>query len=203
MNKRKQVKYDKYDIKVLKELPIIIEAIASTGNKIAQMLDPFYEELLSDLRKTTGLKRNWKVEKENKMFLPLTNQEYTSMTKIQSLHEHFELNYSVRLTKRTRQKKVNEIWIEMGYIYDKGEINSPFFTIYHESSDKYGGTLARMEYYKSITKNIKNVDIEHPNEGHDYECIFMYCDAVDFNQLVRTFHLFKNSIVPAFIKNAH
>lgn len=202
MNRRNQIKYDKYDIKVLKELPIIIEAIASTGNKIAQMLDPLYEELLSDLRKRTGQKRNWTVEKENKMFLPLTSQEYSSMTKIQSLHEHFELNYSLRLTKRLRQKKVNEIWIEMGYIYQKGESNSPFFTIYHENVDKYGGTLAKMEYYKALTKKLKKVDIEHPSEGHEYECIFLYCDTTDFNQSVRTFHLFKNTIVPAFIKNA-
>jgi hypothetical protein len=201
----KTVTFDDLDRKVIQELPLLLDVLAATGNKIARSLDPYYDELQKVLKEAAKGKAHWKLERARKSVLyPLTDVDYSNTTKIERLQNHFEVLSEFFYSKKVGNKLKNYFFVEAGYHY---ESEAPAFTGYYfriakyNSSETYGGVMRPRSFYELIKKKnpAYHMEIEHPDDDGD-EAIELYCHDLDPEKLAATFEFFKSHILTPFLK---
>lgn len=201
----KAVTFDDLDRKVIQELPLLLDVLAATGNKIARSLDPYYDELQKVLKEAAKGKAHWKLERARKNVLyPLTSEDYSSVTKIEHLENYFEVLTEFLWSKKVGNKWKNYFLVEAGYSYD---LEAPTFSGYYflvgkdNSSETYGGVLQPRSFYQAIKRKHPEmqIEIEHPDDG-DEEWIGVYSAELDTAKLEGAFEFFKSHILTPFLK---
>ncbi len=201
MKESEKAIFDKLDVKVIKEMPIIISSLAATGNKIARLFDPLFDDIKVTVEKKISTHRHWKLQHIQKLFHPLSSLNYTSQTKISMLETYFDLEYSFRVTKRIRNKRTNYLWIVFGYWYELSEQfnkNCFYFQIIKEEDyDRYGGVITDLKFYENLKSKFKNtyVEINHPENGAQWEEFRLECPTLDVKKITDLFKIYKSEVV--------
>ncbi len=200
MKETEKVVFDKLDVKVIKEMPILIDALAATHNKIARFLDPMYDDLKETVRKKISPHKDWKIVKDRKLFCPLTRIYYT--TKIVQLENHFALEYYFEIQKVIKGKTKNHLCFQFGYWYERKEekiVNCFYFQITKlDEYETYGGLLADYSFYKKIKSRInKNIHIEigHPEKNDASESFYIEVSDLNARKISDTYKIFKTVVV--------
>lgn len=199
-----KISFDKLDKKLIKEMPLLIDVISSTFNKISSVLEVMYDDLENHVSKHIKGKK-WKMTNNGKVkgvFYPFISEEYTNMTKINKLENYFAYENYVSLTLRKNKKEINFLWLSIGYWYNPDEkLNGFYFGLERWGSlDKYGGELFDIKFYDKLEnklKNKSNISIErsHPTLDEDDESFAIHFDKLDEKLIQDNYRLFKNEIV--------
>jgi len=200
------ITFDDLDKEFIKQMPLVVDVITSTYNKIGRFFQPYHEDMRELLKKGLGSKRGWNIAKEEKkVFSPLTSEN--KFTKIKQLENYFALNYIFTIEKSYKDKVQNRFYVEMGHYFDytkDEECNYFYFNVYRGKEDvrKYE-VLNDLKFYKDIKENNDGfkIDIEHPEQDNDYETIEIVIEELNAKKIDQTYKFFKLKIIPAFIGN--
>jgi hypothetical protein len=115
MKPNNKIQFDELDLKCLNEMPLILDVISSTGNKITKILSPFYSEM-NELIKM-NLNPNWHVGKKSYecLIFPLTSQQSIGKINIEFLETEFKIESAINIIKIVKGKEIDSIWVECGY----------------------------------------------------------------------------------------
>lgn len=205
MKETKIVMFDKLDEKTIKELPFLLEVIASLGNKIARIFDPIYDDIEDTIENNLVKKKLWRIKWNRKnVFYPFTEEEYSNQTKIQNLEIAFAIENFLTVAKIIREKWKNYFIAEFGAYLSEEKVFFYYFQI-HKGEDylKYGGNIKDALFYKSIQQKVKNfkVEIAHPDINGEPESITFKCFEHDPKKINEMYTLFKNDVLLPILKS--
>lgn len=207
MRLKSQVLFDELDVKCIEELPIILDVLASTGNKISRIFNPLFNDLTELINSNTP--KGWQLDKRvyQNSFYPLTSGY--GRDKIQSLETHFQIENSFTLVKKKGIKWENYFDIGFGFYYSKNEENSLapyyYFNIDKPTSERYQGKINSLSFYKNIEKKVKdyNLDIFHPEKGDEKEFIELYHHLHSVEKIEAAYNIFKSEILMPFLNSVN
>ncbi|MBU2471852.1 MAG: hypothetical protein KKF20_05535, partial [Bacteroidetes bacterium] len=61
MKTEDKIVFDELDVKCVESLPLVIEVLASTGNKIARVMSLYFDEISNYISEYLSTKKNWKI----------------------------------------------------------------------------------------------------------------------------------------------
>lgn len=198
------ITFDELDKKLLKELPLLIDVISSTFNKISIVLDDLFLDLQDHIKKELQGKK-WRIDsayKPKQIFYPFISSEYTNKTKITKLENWFSLEGNILLSVKNNKRWLNYLWIYLGYYYST-EFESNEFSFGIErwgDLQKYGGELFNKSFYKKMDENLKKypkieLHSEHPSEGENSEIYGIYFNKLDTIIIHQNYEIFRKEIV--------
>lgn len=188
MKKGKNIEFDELDLKCLNEMPLLIDVLASTGNKVGKLLSNYHNDLKNVLSDT--LPKGWSISNSSNskdsyeiLYFPITDEYDMPKIKINTLSSQIRIESCFKIIKEG-QKGVF-LWLFFGYLcysYEEEIINTFYFSFSKsEIKEKNGGTLNTLDFYKKIEQKITNYDIEilHPEQNDDTESFEI--SVKDFN----------------------
>jgi len=205
MKSKQVVLFDKLDHKCFAELPLLVDVLSSTLNKIGSLISVYHLDLLKFVKKELKAKHGWRVKQDNKLnFYPLS---YGNRRKINLLESRMEAFDEIEVIRKHGNNVKSAFWIHLGlWCKYSGELkqNNIYFSI-HRGYDlirKYG-FLHSLNYYNSIAKKVKDLKCEilHPDDESDYEEIYIWCEELDIEKLNNYYERFKTDIVRPYIRN--
>jgi hypothetical protein len=200
-----KIQFDDLDLKCLTEMPLILEVISATGNKLTRLFMPLYSEMNKLIK--TNLKSNWEIGKDSfecRIF-PLTSQEGTRLNIIE-FETAFKIESALYLSKKVNGKEVNNFWAYFGYNCCKDEYETAnyfYFSICKVNlSDKYGGVLQELNFYNKIQSQLTDytIEIEHRDKGDKREKIELHIDDFSIEKIQDGFNVFKKLMLIPFLK---
>jgi len=206
MKPKTKIEFDELDIKCLTEMPLILDVISSTGNKITRLFSPLYSEM-NELIKS-HLKPNWQIDKKSYdcQIFPLTFETSTRIS-IKTFEQNFKIESAIILRKIVKGKEVNYFWAYFGYncFSLEGDNENQFFFIVEKGNvkERYGGTNQTLKFYSQIKNKLSdyNIEISHPEKGDDTESIVLIVDNFSIDKIQDGFNTFKQSILTPFLKS--
>ncbi len=201
------ITFDKLDKKCIEELPLMVDVISSTFNKIKSLYDPFYEDLNEVIKRELKKKKNWHISPRSRgmNFYPFTSEEITNQTKIVSLENYFSLwgDFNIYSGRYAWHLRKGSFGIYLTFEYDITDENIPYsyFQIENWNIKKFG-TLHSTNFYSSLCKslphNIKG-EFTHPDLDIDNEAIWLSVKSFDVEQIISTFNTFRDKILIPYI----
>lgn len=203
MKNNEKIIFDELDKKCIEELPIIIEVLASTFNKIARLFSIYFKEIEEILTKELKNKKSWEVKKiKENHFFPFNYYE----EKITNLNNSFFIINRIVVTKLVNKNEKNNFIVEIGYLYadidDEPKSNSFYFSIYKEDwAIKKYGKMYDLSFYENIKNKNLNIDFWYPDDDYVDEGIEIVCKEVNENKLDQTFETYKTQILKPYLNN--
>lgn len=205
MKSKDNVSFDKLDLQCYNELPLLIDVLSSTLNKIGSLISIYHDDLLKMLRKELKGKKGWVVNQEDKLlYYPLTNNP---KRKIQLIVPCIEVFNQIYIVKKHGNKIKNafSVYIGLSCNYADGEKYKKFYYSInreYESVKKFG-ILYSEKFYENLCKKVNDLDWElwHPNDDSDAEDIYLECDELSIEKLNNYFERFKANLVIPYIRN--
>lgn len=209
MKTKNKIQFDELDIKCINQMPLILDAISSTGNKITRVISPFRSELKEFI--IPYLKSGWRFSEKssNLEITPLTSENKTMDIKI--LEEYFQIESTMEFSKMSGKKELNFFWICYGYYCfrdnetDVEGSNYFYFNINRTKLKTYGGVVNNLKFYDQIKRKIQGDEIEvevyHPENGDDMEQIELSISNFSVDKIQEGFDVFKRSILTPFLKS--
>lgn len=203
MKSDKKIKFDELDLKCIKEMPIIMEVLSSTFNKVGRLITEYAGDSEQVLRKELHSKSGWRIkqEKHKNRFRPLTS-EWSTM-RIDTLENHFDIHTIIIMRKMVKNKPTLEFWVELGYYFNNTEnenLNYFYFLLYRWSQFKKFGFIKEKSFYEKIKKSIKEFPVELSYSTDDEESIEILCKEINVDRIDEAYQIFKNKILIPFIK---
>jgi hypothetical protein len=210
---KKEIELDELHIKCLNEMPLIVDVLSSTTNRVCEILSVFNKQ--ATLIVEENLKIGWNIQKnDNETFgptiFPLMHYDITEK-KIgvgTGASACFAIRSQISIVKEVEKKNVNFFSVGLGYYcYDNYDIkfdNSFSFYIFkHSIKPKYGGIINDLKFYEDIKNSLSNykININHEDNGDNKEMIELYFRDFSKENLLETFSTFKESILIPFLKN--
>ncbi|MBU2635566.1 MAG: hypothetical protein KJ963_00540 [Bacteroidetes bacterium] len=207
MKTEDKIVFDELDVKCVESLPLVIEVLASTGNKIARVMSLYFDEISNYISEYLSTKKNWKIaNKWQNYFYPFSRDYHRSTLEISELKNAFAVMSSLKCEKKIGQHAKNFFFVINGFEFDAGEDGyNPRFYFYIEKSresERWGGVLNSRKFYEELKNENKKfrINIHHPELGDDYESIQIYCSEIDTQKIDEIYHVFKTNILTPFLK---
>jgi hypothetical protein len=199
-----KITFDKLDKKCIQELPLLVDVISSTYNKLKIQFDEYYDEVLDILSKTLKKKKWYLHNREHKnVFYPFTGDDYSNQRKITTLNNYFYMENYFYLYKGNYYKPKDYCNIEFGHCLE--DFTCAYFGIYRNWQLNKYGLIYPYNFYEKIRKSIKNEYIKtilyHPEHGDEEEHFQIYCRDFDIQKIDKTFEIFKIKILIPFLNN--
>lgn len=205
MKSKNTVTFDKLDHQCFDELPLLVDVITSTLNKIGTYFSSFHQDIETIIKKELKGKRGWNIKNSNnKLFYPFNFDGRRELTYLQS---YIDTSNGINIVKQHGSTIKNRFWISSGLHYENtgGENDKYFhFSIARDEYDvKIYGVLNSKSFYRDLEKKLKgyNWEIWHPDVEGTYEEIYLWCDELDADKLNDYYKRFKTDIVIPYIKN--
>lgn len=206
------ISFDKLDKKCIQELPLIVDVISSTFNKIKILFEPFYNDMQDLIKTELKKKRKWHLSQVTRelIFYPFTTEEVTNLTKISLLENFFSLfgEFNIYSGNKEWSKRKASFSIYIGFEYDiDDEIQIPYsyFQIENDDPQKFGEVF-NPNFYKKLCTLAKHtqseIDFNHPSlDADDEETIWLSCIKFDAEQITFAYNTFKAKILIPFLRN--
>lgn len=204
--------FDELDKKCIQELPLMVDVISSTFNKIKVLFTPFYDEVKLIVKDELKKKRGWYLAPRDLgiIFYPFTSEEITNVSKISNLSNFFGLWGGLEIYSGgyAWNRRKGSFYIQFAFEYevdDDGKVYLPYSYFAIENFDvKKFGTLSNKKFYNALIKSIKKSGIESefefPDEHSSEEGIWIFC--IDFNadKITIAYNNFRDKILLPFIR---
>jgi hypothetical protein len=205
MNPKNKIQFDELDLKCLNEMPLILDVLSATGNKVTRLLAPFYAEMNEIVK--SNLKPSWKVGEKSYdcLIYPLTSENDNKIS-IKYFETYFKIESALMLKKIMRGKQTNYFWAFFGYscYSSEGDGENCFYFIISkgELKERLGGKINDLKFYNQIKNKLSEYDIliDHPEKGDDNETITLNIDSLSVEKAQEGFRVFKESILIPFLK---
>lgn len=203
MNAKNKICFDELDVKCITELPILIDVLSATMNKLSRVFNPLFNDLSETIN--LNMPNGWQIKTYQNNFYPFTSEEY-GREKIISLDNHFQLSNSFEIIKKNGTKWKNYFYIDFGFYYSDGdEDNIPYFYFFVNkpaTTEKYEGFFNPLKFYHEIQKKLEKykIEIEHPDSGGSQEFIEIRLLDINVDKVETAYESFKNEVVLPFLK---
>lgn len=207
MIQQTKIEFDELDLKCLTEMPLILEVISSTGNRVARLFESLYPIMREMIQ--NDLKSEWRINNrasyECKIF-PFTRENKPAFS-IDSFETRLKIESAVSIEKVVNEKVISFFWPYFAYeceVSEKESTHAFYFSVEKtDNSEKLGGILNALEFYKKIKTNLKDykIVIEHPEKGDDHEYIALYVEDFSVEKIKEGFNVFCESILKPFLKS--
>ena len=208
-----KITFDKLDKKCIQQLPLMVDVISSTFNKIKSLYAPFYDEVKLIIKDELKQKKSWHLSPRDRgmIFYPFSKEEVTNISKLSTLSSYFclwgELN--IYSGSYSWNKRKASFWVNLVFEYeidDNGKEILPYsyFEISNWDIKKFG-TLSTEKFYstlcKSATKNNIKPEFEYQTETDYFESIWIPCKVLDANEITLAYDTFRDKILIPFIRH--
>lgn len=205
MKQKTKITFDELEINCLTEMPLILDVISSTGNKITRIFEPFQKEMNEIIKK--DLKLNWEISKKSYdcLIFPLTDQEENKIS-IKSFDTTFKIECATLVSKNDKGKEINFFWAYFGYRCSNEEeesTNTFYFNITKGNiKERFGGAINELKFYNEIKSKCKdyNIAISHPEKGDEMEDIELQITEFSVEKITDGFETFRDNILSTFLK---
>jgi hypothetical protein len=202
---KEAITFDKIDYKCYEELPLLVDILASTLNKIGKLFSVYQQELLTIVKKELKGKRGWSIKKvEDALFYPFN---FDGKRELTFLQQYIDTSNGINIVKRHGNNINNRFWVYSGLTYENTEGEKrKYFHFSIERIDvfvKRYGTLYPKAFYNNLSKKVKDLNCEywHPDVEGNSEEIYLWCDELDTDKLNEYYERFKTNIVIPYIKS--
>lgn len=205
MKQKATVTLDELDVKCLNELPVILDVLSSTANKLTRIYNPLFDDLLVTLN--SNKPASWELRKDctRGIFYPFTN-EY-GKDNIDTLYAFLSVYYEALLVPQASPGS-DSISLMMGLYYDADdeEMKRPchYFQIWRKIRKK-GFPLNERIFYQGIQERIADekihVRIYHPESGDKKEDITLLVYEHNTEVITEAFELFKAEVLLPFLES--
>ncbi|MGB3948498.1 MAG: hypothetical protein WBM13_10970 [Bacteroidia bacterium] len=211
MKNKKIVQFDELDLKCLNEMPLIINVMSTTGNKVAKLLSSFYVDMNEFLKDTLNTNSNLEIGIKSYEFLvlPFISQDILKKIKIESFDSVFQIESGIHLIKKSQDGLTKEFWLRFGYFCcvpeeDEDVDNYFYFSIENENSqEKIGGIINDLFFYEKIKNKLNDytVVVLHPEKEKDsIEQIYLQIEDFSIKKIQDSYCVFKESILTPFLE---
>lgn len=202
--KTNKLEFDELDIKCLSELPLILDVLSSTGNKIGRVLKP----MIVDCEKTikSNLPKDWIVDPNQSydlLYFPFYNETTNKKIRIETLENSFKVESTFLINKKIDKKEVDYLWIFFGYNFidtEDDKTDNFYFSIARET--KLRGQINTIEFYKALLKNNPNrkIEVEYSENNTGRESVDVLQNEHNVEELQDTYEFFKkNVLIPTLL----
>ena len=205
MKQKTKITFDELEINCLTEMPLLLDVISSTGNKITRIFEPFQKEMNEIIK--TELKPNWEISKKSFdcLIFPLTDQEELKIN-ITSFDTNLKIECATKLVKIEKGKEVNFFWAYFGYkcFNEEEESTNIFYFNVTKSNikERFGGAINELKFYKDIKSKCKdyNIEISHPDIGDELEDIELQITEFSIEKITDGFETYRDNILTPFLQ---
>ena len=205
MKQKTKITFDELEINCLTEMPLLLDVISSTGNKITRIFEPFQKEMNEIIKKE--LKPNWEISKKSYdcLIFPLTDQEENKIS-IKSFDTTFKIESATLLSKIEKGKEINFFWAYFGYkcfIEEEESTNTFYFNITKGNiKERFGGAINELKFYNDIKLKCRdyNIEISHPDKGDELEDIELQITEFSIEKITDGFETYRDNILTTFLK---
>ncbi len=200
------IAFDELDRRCVKELPVIIDVIASTFNKI-RILFQIYDEDLQDLisKKTKSMK-GWGIKEAYHVFRPFNSD--IPKNGLSELKYYFAFWYNIEIIHKSTKITDIKYNFYMGYelLDDVDYENYRTFSFgieRFEPVSNYNDILidktfqSKVELSKEKFMKVKT----HESDNHYCQHMLVSCDELNKTKLDKTYNHYKNKLVIPFLKS--
>lgn len=209
---KSNITFDKLDKKCIQELPLMIDVIASTFNRIKLLYDPFYADMNKVIKSELKKKRKWHQSPSGTYgitFDPFTYENITNTTKITTLENTFDLGgyFIVYSGGHQWSKRKASFIIYLRFDYDPAEVYKypwSYFQITNQNVKKFGN-IADENFYRKLCSSIKEkyieAEYEYPSLDYEEEQIWVSCKTLDTELIIKAYNSFRDKILIPFIRH--
>ena len=196
---KSKISFGELDSKCLTELPIILDVLSSTGNKLERIFEPFYNDLFDVINTNKPNEREIETNRKQNIFYPLNDIS----GKIKSLYPMFMLKNFINLIKKGDG---SSFYLEFGFFYNRDSEDYPlpvyYFDITKEITKKLNKPFNPLKFYKLIQNNLPNINIRiwHPEQGDYDESVELFVEEHSADKIEDGYVTFKNEILIPFLK---
>ena len=198
-----EITFDELDTKCFSELPLLLDVIEGSGNRIAAFLNDYLRDLQSFVEGEIRPKRGWKIDEvQDREFSILT--EASHRKRIERLENYLCISCGIQLVKSIGNSIKNRLKIDLGHYCDcRGaeNWNVLYLGCYREQNDvKNHGILHEYEFYKQRSPENKLIKtyIEHPLQEHSAEMYELNIEKLDIGIFDSAYVFFKERFLPDY-----
>ena len=210
---KKEIELDELDIRCLNEMPLIVDVLSSTSNKVSKILSSLYKESTNIIKENT--KNNWNIihndaATHSPIIFPLMSDDYEKVVGVGTeAFAYLTIESLIGVNKMIDNREVNffhcRIALDCYKNVDNEYENYFSFSINkHNIKKRYNGTINNLKFYETIKKQIANkyeVKIEHEENGDELESIQLFVEDFTNEKIDEAFNTFKELVLLPFLKN--
>jgi|GEM_PF-3013084 len=192
---KRKIELDELDKKCLEEMPLLLDIISSTANKVNKSLLPYYNDLHHII--STKLKGDWVIHE---------NSSYTYKGEILGdiKDKSLQILSSIHIVKDSAGIVVDFFYCQFGYTCGNEEDAGKYFSFYllkDDLSGKRGSSIQKESFYKELKESLSyDIDYCHSDKGDETEYIEIKTVEISEEKIETIFEIFKSSILIPFIK---
>ncbi len=192
---KRKIELDELDRKCLEEMPLILDVISSTANKVNKSLLPYYNDLHQMI--STKLKGDWKVQE-------ISSHTYKGEIFGDIKDKSLKIYSSIHIVKDSGGKVVDFFYCQFGYTCENDEGARKYFSFWiikDDLSGKKGSNIQKESFYEELKESLSyDIDYCHSDKGDETEYIEIKTEEISEEKIETIFEIFKSSILIPFIK---